>query len=164
MIVWLLALQTIGALIGAGAVLWGEFAYIRAMRDGRVTHAEREHLDRVALGLRFGMVLLLLSSLGLVIANYLAQSVTSPATSASYWILITLALLIVWASWALSRGRVSFAYGSALLFSAWWFLAYLTLGLLPVIAFSSAVAAFVVATALFYALLQTTRFFLVRKR
>ncbi len=155
--------QTLGALGGSGAVVWGEIAYMRALRDGKVDRAERAHLESIALGLRFGMLLLLLSSLGLVVIAYLEKSAAPPALRPSYWILITLSLLIVWASWALSRGRISFSYGSAILFSAWWFLSYLTLGWLPTLTLGSAVAAFVIVTALFYALLQSTRFLFARK-
>ena len=159
----LASLQALGALVGALAVVWGELSYIRAMRDGKVEVAERAHLDSIAAALRFGMLLILLSSLGLIVAAYLEQSVLPPAISPSYWILITLALFIIWASWALSRKRVSFSNGSALVFTAWWFLAYLTLGWLPTLSFDSAVAAFVIAAALFYALLVSARFLALRK-
>jgi hypothetical protein len=84
--------------------------------------------------------------------------------SASYWILMTLALLIVWGTWALSRKRVRFSYGSALVFTGWWFLAYLTLGWLPGLSYGSAVAAFVVIGVLFYALLQSGRAVVAHRR
>lgn len=159
----LVFLQAFGALAGSFAVVWGEFSYIRAMRDGKIETAERAHLDSIAAALRFGMMLVLLSSLGLVVTAYFLESATPPALSPSYWIVITLSLLIVWASWALSRKRVSFTYGSALVFTAWWFLSYLTLGWLPLLTFGSAIAAFVIAVALFYALLVSARFLALRK-
>jgi hypothetical protein len=108
------------------------------------------------------MLLLLLSSFGLIVVAYGMQARLTPAQTPSYWILISLSLLTVWGSWALSRRRVSFAYGSAIVFSAWWFLAYLTLGWLPPFTFGAAVAAFIIVTALFYALLRTLRYFAIR--
>ena len=149
--------QALGALIGAATSVWGELAYLRDMRDGKIDAAERAHLDILARGLRFGMTLLLLSSLGLVIAAYASRAPLQSALTPGYWTLLALALLVVGVSWALSRRHVSFAFGSAALFTAWWFLAYLTLGLLPPLSFGSAVALLVVATALMYALLHYVR-------
>lgn len=155
--------QALGASVGVFTAIWSEFAYIRAMRDGRVDHAERAHLDVLAKGLRFGMTLLLLSSLGLVVATYFLETAVQPALSASYWIFITLALLIVCTTWALSRHRISFSFGSAIVFTAWWFLAYFIIGWLPQLSFGAAVAFLVVATAIFYALLHYGRFLALRK-
>lgn len=160
----LLFCQAFGALIGALTAVWGEIAYMRALRDGTIDVAERAHLDSIANGLRFGMSLVLLSSLGLVIAAYILHTGLQPALSASYWTFIVLTLLIIGISWARSRRRISFAFGSAVIFSAWWFLAYLTLGWLPPLSFGAAVAFFVVATALFYAVLQSGRFVVLHKR
>ena len=149
--------QALGACIGALAAVWGEFAYVRALKDGEIDRAERAHLDALAHGLRFGMSLILLSSLGLVILAYALRAADQPALSASYWTLVALASLIVGVSWALSRRRVSFALGSAIVFTAWWFLAYLLFGRLPALTFGSAAAFFVVAATIFYVLLRATR-------
>lgn len=155
--------QALGASAGAFTAVWSEIAYIRAMRDGKIDVAERAHLRSIAGGLRFGMSIMLLSSLGLVIVAYLLAKTLQPALSWSYWILIALAFIIIGVSWALSRRRISFALGSAIVFTAWWFLAYLTLGLLPSISFGSAAAFFAIATAIFYAVLQSIRFLALRK-
>ncbi len=153
----LVLLQALGAVVGAVSAVVGEWVYIKALRDGHVDRAERLHLDSLAKGLRFGMLLLLLSSFGLLISAYVLQSSPTPAETPAYWILIVLSLLTVWGSWALSRKRISFAYGSAIVFSAWWFLAYLTLGWLPPLTFGAFLAAFIVVTAIFYLLLRAIR-------
>lgn len=150
--------QALGASIGAVMAVWSEFVYIRAIRDGKIDVAERRHLDIIAKGLRFGMTLLLLASLALVVAAYTLHAAPQPALTPAYWILILLALLIIGISWALSRRHVSFAIGSAIIFTSWWFLSYLTLGWLPTVSFGSAVALLVVATAVVYALLYYIRF------
>ena len=160
---WLVLCQALGALGGAFAVIWGELAYIRAMRDRKIDTAERAHLRVIAHGLRWGMLLILLSSFGLIIAAYTLRAAVQPALSASYWMLIALTFLIIGVSWALSRRRISFAFGSAILFAGWWFLAYLTFGLFPSISFGAAAAFFAVATALFYSILQSARFLALRK-
>ncbi len=156
--------QALGALGGALSAVWGELAYLRAMRDGKIDDAERAHLHIIAGGLRWGMLLILLSSLGLIIVAYTLRAAVQPALSASYWTLIVLAFLIIGVSWALSRRRISFALGSATLFAGWWFLAYLTLGWMPSLSFGAAIALLVVATALFYAVLQSVSFLDLRKR
>ncbi|MFI5260738.1 MAG: hypothetical protein ACHQU0_03020 [Candidatus Paceibacteria bacterium] len=149
--------QALGAFIGAASTIWGEFSYLRAMRDGRIDHAERMHLRSIAHGLRFGMSLLLISSFALVVIAYLSKFAVQPVLTSSYWTLIILAIIVIYVSWALSRNRISFALGSAIAFSAWWFLAYLTVGLMPTLSFGSTIAFFVLATAIFYAILQYTR-------
>ena len=164
LIFFLIFCQAFGACIGAFAALWGEVAYIIAMRDGKISVAEHAHLRAIGNGLSFGMTLLLLASLGLVIISFTLQGALQPALTASYWILITLSLLIVVVSWALARRQISFVAGSAILFTAWWFLAYLTLGLLPMISFGAAAALFVVLVAVFYAMLYYARFFASHKK
>ncbi len=144
--------QALGASVGAFVSVWSELAYIRAMRDGKLDAAERVHLNTIANGLRFGMTILLLSSLGLVITAYISHAALQPALTPAYWALIALALLIIGISWTLSRRHISFALGSAAVFTAWWFLAYLTLGWLSAFSFGSAAALLVVATAVIYAL------------
>ncbi len=150
--------QALGAIMGAVSAVLGELAFIRAMRDGRIDHAERAHLDHIARGLRFGMLLLLVASFGLVVEAYFHAAAIQPALTASYWTLVLLALLVIYASWALSRGRISFALGSAVVFTGWWFLAYLALGFFPELTFGAAVALYVVAVAIFYGLLRYARF------
>jgi len=149
--------QAFGALVGVCTAIWGELAYIRAMRDGKLDTAERTHLHIIANGLRFGMTLLLLASFGLVIVAYLLHGILQPALTANYWVFMALALLIIGISWALSLKHISFSLGSAIAFTAWWFLAYLTFGLLPAHSFSSAIAMFVVLTAIIYAVLHYVR-------
>lgn len=156
--------QALGASVGALLSIWSEFVYIRAMRDGRIDVAETAHMKIMADGLRFGMTIMLLASLGLVIVSYVLRDTLQPALSAGYWIFIMFALLIISISWALSRRRISFALGSATVLTAWWFLVYLTLGWLVPFSFGSAVMSFIVATAVIYAILHYARMLAVHTR
>ncbi len=153
----LVLLQALGAGIGAGMAVWAELAYIRAARDGNIDEAEAAHLRHIARGLRYGMLLVLLSSLGLVVLSYVAQSVVPPALQSSYWTLMVLSLVVIIVSWALSRKRLSFALGSATLFAGWWSLVFLATGQIPPLAFGASIGFFIVATVLFYGLLHLTR-------
>lgn len=156
--------QALGAVVGVSTAVWGELAYIHAMRDGRVDTAERAHLRVIAHGLRFGMTLLLLSSFALVVIAFALHESPQPALLASYWIFSALTLLIIGISWALSRRNISFALGSAAAFTAWWMLAYLTLGQLPVLSFGAAAALYVVLTVAIYAVLSLIRLLALHKR
>lgn len=160
----LILCQALGATIGAVAVVWAEIAYVRDMRDGKIDTAERAHLRAIAHGLRFGMTLVLVSSLVLVGLAYVLHTSRQPASTSSYWLLIVLALLITFVSWALSRKRISFALGSAVAFTGWWFLALLTFGQIPELSFGAAVAFFVISTAIFYVLLQYARLLAAHKK
>lgn len=149
--------QALGAVGGAASAVWGEIEYARAIRDGNIDAAERAHLKSIAHGLRYGMSLLLVSSFGLVVVAYELSASVAPALTASYWAFISLSLLIVAVTWALSKKRLSFAVGSASAFTAWWFLAYLTLGQFPQLSFGASIALYVVSTAILYALLRYAR-------
>ena len=151
--------QALGALSGAFMAVWGELAYARARRDGKVDAAERAHLDALAHGLRFGMTLVLLASFGLVVEAYRTGSSGQPALTTSYWTFILLALLVIVLSWLLSKRALSFALGSAAIFTGWWFLAYLALGWMPSLSFGAAVSIYVVVTAVVFAWLHYLRFF-----
>ena len=164
LIPFLVFCQALGAFTGAFSAVWSEIAYVRAVKDGKIDRAERIHLDGIARGLRFGMTILLLASFGLVIVDFALRTALQPALTPGYWTFVVLALLVVGVSWALSRRFVSFAFGSALIFTAWWFLAYLSIGWLPPLTFGAALAFFAVATAIFYVILQGNRFFVLRKK
>lgn len=157
-ILFLIFCQALGVSVGAFTALWGEFAYMRSMRDGKIDIAERAHLRIIGNGLRFGMFLFLLASIGLVIVAYALRITPQPAMTQEYWMIIMLAALIIAVSWALSRGHVSSVLGSATIFTAWWFLAYLTLGLFPKFSFGSVVALLTISTAVIYALFNYVRF------
>lgn len=160
---FLVLCQAFGAFVGACATIWGEITYVRAMQDGTADTAERAHLQVIAKGLRVGMFIVLLSSLGLVISAYMLNASLQPALTASYWTFVVLSLLIISVSWALSRRHISFSIGSAAIFTAWWFLAYLTLGLLPPLSFGAEVAYYIVAAAIIYVVLSSARYFALRK-
>lgn len=157
-ITFVLFCQALGAVIGATTAVWSQVAYIHAIRDGHIDHAERKHLDIIAHGLRWGMSLLLVSSLGLVVVAYLSNAAMQPAVTGSYWSLILFALLILFISLELSRKRITFALGSAIAFTAWWFLVYLSFGQVSPLSFGTTIAFFVVATGVFYGILQYAHF------
>jgi hypothetical protein len=156
LIPFLVFCQALGALVGAVTAVWSEMAYVRAIRDNKVDMAERKHMDIIAHGLRYGMTLHLLASFGLVILAYVQQGELQPALTPSYWTLIALALIIITVAWSLSRKHISFKLGSASIFTAWWFLVYLSFGWLP-LSFGAAIMSFIIATAIFYALLYYAR-------
>ncbi len=150
--------QALGAAIGVAASLWGEMSYMSAMWKGQKDIAERAYLRIIGSGMRYGLGLSLLASLFLVILAYVFNTSPQPALTASYWMFIAFAFLIIISAWAIVRKHVSFALGSAATLTAWWLLAYLTLGRLPVFSFGSAIALYVILTAIVYAVLRYVRF------
>ncbi len=149
--------QSLGVLVGLGYATLGEYFYIQAMRDGRIDIAERLHLRTISKGVRYGMTLVVLTSFGLVITDYLRDVPVQPALTPQYWVFMSLILLVIGFSWALSRSRVSFALGSAVTLSGWIFLVYMALTREPLLSFGSTVALFVITTALLYAALYYSR-------
>jgi hypothetical protein len=162
LIVFFVILQAVGAILGAGGSVWGEVSYFQAIRDGRIDRAERAQLAVIARALRWGMLLLLVSSIALVLIAFIIESPFQPATTASYWSLMTLAFAVIWASWALSRRRAAFWLGSAIVFTGWWVLALLALGRLPLLSYGATLAFFVVACAIIAGVLAYIRSFYPR--
>jgi hypothetical protein len=163
LVVFLVFCQALGAVVGVSTAIWGELSYVKEMRsEGKIDAAERKHLLIIGHGLRYGMTLLLLASFGLVVVAYLLHAAREPALSTSYWTLILLALVIITVSSQLARRRISFDIASAILFTAWWFLVYLSFGWLA-LSFGAAVLSFVVAVFIFYAVLSYARMLVVRK-
>lgn len=154
---FLLFCQTLGAIIGVVAVVVGESAYILAMRDGRIDEAERAHLHIIARGLRFGMLVILVASLGLVIESYNMRTAPQPALTTDYWNFVALAVVVTGVTWALSRRLVTFAIGSAVIFTGWIFLAFASMDKLSGTAFGSMIALFVVSSAVVYGILRYVR-------
>jgi hypothetical protein len=164
LIFFLICLQALGACIGAFAAIWGEIVYILAMRDGKIDKAERAHIRAIGHGLRWGMALLLLSSLALVIIDYTLHVSRQPALTASYWIFVVLALVVIIISWLLARKKISFVAGSAISLAAWCLLVYLTLGLLFITSFIAAMAFFVVLAVVSYAVIYYARLLASHKK
>lgn len=156
---FLVLCQVLGALIGGLQAVRGEMAYLRMKQSGRKNEAESAHLLDIAKGLRFGMPLLLVASYALVVVAFIRETAPQPAFTAGYWAFVTLALLVILLSWALSRRYVSFALGSATIFTGWWFLVYLVLETSPESSFGATAAFFVVLVAFFYGALQYMRSF-----
>jgi hypothetical protein len=156
LVTFLVFCQALGAGVGAFTAVWSELSYVKAMRDGKIDVAERAHLLIIGHGLRYGMTLLLISSFGLIVVAYLKNATPQPALSASYWTLIALALVVITVSSALARKRLPFKIASATLFTAWWFLVYLSFGWFS-LSFGAAVMSFIVTAVIFYAVLYYAR-------
>lgn len=150
-------IQAAGAVVGAGGSVFAEVFYFEAIRDGRIDEGERAHLRTVAEALRWGMILLLVGSIGLVILNFAYITPVQPALTSAYWLQMFLAFVVIAFSALLSRGRVSFTLGSAAVFTAWWLITFLAFGQLTSLSFGEGIAFFVVALAIIAALLSYMR-------
>jgi len=149
--------QAIGALIGAGGSIFAEIFYVRAIQDGKIDDAERAHLGVIAEGLRWGMLALLVGSIGLVLTDFVYLVPVQPASTHVYWVEMGLAFAVIFFSWSLSRRVIGFTIASAAVFSGWWFLALLVMGRLPSLSFGAAFGVYLVATAVVAALLTYAR-------
>lgn len=151
------ALQAIGAVVGAGGAVFAEIFYLDAIRDGVIDAAERAHLRIIAHSLRWGMLLVLLSSICLVLLNFIYEAWPQPALTAAYWTEMALVFVIIYASWAMSKRIISFTLGSAAVFSAWWYVALLVFGKMPALSFGASLALYAVSTAILFGLLLYAR-------
>ncbi len=156
----LLALgQLMGAVVGAASAVLAEVWYLEALRDGKVTRKENKHIAVATHGLRFGMSLVLLSSLGLLVTDYLLGGGRSAVLTPSYGALFGIIVLIFAISWTMSKRPKTFAWGSLVTFSAWWFMVYLTLGALPIDSLVAAAGIFLGTLLLLSVILHSARSF-----
>lgn len=156
--------QAVGAIIGVGSAIIGEIEYAHASRDGKISEAEHRHLEIIHRGLRFGMSMVLLASFGLVVLAYQAEADPQPVLTTGYWLLMIFAFIIIGASWAMARKVTTVSRGSVVAFTAWWFLAFLTLGQLPISSIGASVAAFIMAVLLFGIVFVATRHLTKRRK
>lgn len=154
--------QVIGAVVGVVSVVAGELRYIRALRDGRIDAGERAQIESIGYGLKYGMTLLLVGTGGLVYVAYFLKSAQQPALSSGYWMLMGVALLIITISSRIARRDIRFGMGTAILFTSWWFLSFLSLGWLT-LTIGSAIASLLVTTVVFYGILSYIRLLSARQ-
>lgn len=114
------ALTSLGAALGAVGITMGELFYARALADGKLENYEREYIRATFWSLRWGMTLVLFASVATILAEYLALSTPQHVLTASFWLTITAALVIILAGWGLSRRKIPWWLGSAAGFSGWW--------------------------------------------
>ncbi len=150
-------LQAIGAAIGAGGSVFAELFYLQAIRDGHIDVAEKRHMRTIAKTLRAGMLTVLTSSIALVLLAFIYDRNPQPAFTTSYWILMILAFVVIFGSWALSRKKMGATLAAAIAFMGWWFIALLAFGRFPAMSVTSTIGLFVVATAIMAAILHFFR-------
>ena len=149
--------QAAGAVVGAGGAIFAELSYFRVMKDGVIDSAERAHLVILARSLRWGMFVVLGSSVGLVIIAFASDAPIQPALTSAYWTLMTITLAVILSSWALSRRKVSFVIGSAVAFTGWWFITLLSFAQFPPMSFGASLALYIVAVAIIGVVLAYAR-------
>jgi hypothetical protein len=113
-------LHTIGAALGAGGALYAELFYTKAIADGRIDTHERAWFSTTYFGLAWGMLIVLLSGLALIIVQYFLPDSPQAVLYAPLWMQNTLALVVTFAAWLMSRRSLPWWLGSSLVFAGWW--------------------------------------------
>jgi hypothetical protein len=156
-------LHTAGALIGVGMVTFAEVFYTKAASDGIIDHHERKYLRHLFNGLRFGMTLVLVSSFGLIVLEYLIPNAPQDVLAAPFWTLQTLTLLVLLFGSMLSRKRGAWWFASAAVLTAWWIMLLIDLGFLNQFSYFMYLFTYIAATLIVAALLGYLRILLTPK-
>ncbi|MEK7217962.1 MAG: hypothetical protein AAB728_00700, partial [Patescibacteria group bacterium] len=93
--------------------------YLRAIRDGAIDATERGFLRLTLPVMRAGLILLVLSGFGYLLAFRLAGD-TMRLYSPVFWAKMTIALVLVLNSFLLHIRRIPVGIGSALSFTSWY--------------------------------------------
>lgn len=156
-------LHTLGALIGAGFVTFAEVFYTQAASDGKIDHHERKYLRHLFHGLKFGMILVILSAMALIVLEYLVPDAPQDVLAAPFWFLQTLTLLVLTFGWMLSKDRAAWWFSSAAILVAWWMMLAIDLGYLNSFGYIMLVMMYLLATFIVAGVLHYVRV-LVRAR
>jgi hypothetical protein len=151
------ALNALGAIIGTAFVTWGEIFYTRAAADERIDHHERKYLRHLFRSMKFGMLLVLISSVALVVLEYLVPTAPETVLTSPFWALQTFVWLILILGWLLSKDRVAWWFGSAAILVAWWMIVLIDFGFLDSYTYLVLIAAYVVVTFVLAGLLGYVR-------
>ena len=153
----LVALNTFGALIGVGFTTFAEIFYTHAVSDGEIDHHERKYLRHLFKGFTFGITLVLFSNLALIVLEYLVPDAPQAVLAAPFWALQTLTLLIIATGWLLSKRRIAWWLGSAMVLTAWWVMLFIDLGSFNTSSFLTLVFEYILVTGLVAGLLSYAR-------
>ena len=153
----LAALNTFGALVGTGMTTFAEIFYTHAVSDGEIDHNERKYLRRLFKGFTFGITLVLLSNIALIVLEYLVPDASQAVFAAPFWALQTLALLIIITGWLLSKRRIAWWLGSAMVLTAWWVMLLIDLGFFNTTGFLVLAFDYILVTALVAGILGFAR-------
>jgi hypothetical protein len=118
----LIFIHSLGAMLGAGGITYAEVFYTKAVADGHVDRKERDYFARSYFALRYGMTTVLLTGLALIIVQYFLPNSPDEVLYAPLWMQNTLALIVTFAAWALSRDFIPWWAGSSIAFAGWWML------------------------------------------
>ena len=142
----LLALHTLGALIGVGFVTFAEVFYTKAASDGVIDHHERKYLRHLFHGLQFGMVLVIISGFALIVLEYLLPDSPQDVLSAPFWAIQTLTVFVVLLAYLLSKKYVAWWFASAAIFTGWWTILSIDLGYFNQFGYLTILATYLIMT------------------
>ncbi len=113
-------IHALGAGIGAAGITFAEVRYLKAVADGNIDTHERDYIRTTFWALRWGMAIVLLSSIALGIVQYQLPGAPQAVLAVSFWASTTIALVIILAGYALAKGIMPWSIASALGFAGWW--------------------------------------------
>jgi hypothetical protein len=123
-------LHLVGAILGTFYVTWAELSYMFAAKDSTIDHRERKYLRKIYRGLHLGMMLVLVSAIGLVVAEYLVPNAPQAVLAAPFWASQTLAIIILFFGKLLSDKKIAWWYAAPSILVAWWLLMLIDFGTL----------------------------------
>ena len=156
-------LHTLGAILGVGTVTFAEIFYTTAASDGIIDHHERKYLRELFHGLRFGMILVLLSGVALVVLEYLVPDAPQLVLEAPFWALMTCTVIVIGLSSMLVQKTAPWRIASSGILVGWWFILLLDLGYMNSLGYVSCMLLYVLTSAVVTAILGYAQMLLKKK-
>lgn len=158
-------LHTVGTLVGAGGIAFAEFFYTKAVADGYVDRKERrQYLKALLWPLRWGMGLVLLSSIMISLTEYSMPDLTQSVMSSGFWTELSLAVVIIVATWLMVKSRLPLWLGSSSVLIGWWMLLLIDAARPLSLTYSTYVVFYIVSVLVTSGVLSYLRVFLAHAR
>ncbi len=155
---FVVAVHAVGTMIGTIMSMYAEIFYIEAAADDKIDHHERKYLRRIFRGMKFGLVLVILSGLALIVLEYLVPHVSSGIIVAPFWAMQTVTALLVGFGFLLSRRQVQWWLASGAILAGWWILLFIDLGRYNSFSYLSILVMYAVMTFVFAGVLWYARY------
>ncbi len=150
-------LTSLGAALGAVGITMGELFYTRAAADGKIETCEKEYIRATFWTLRYGMSLVLISSIAQIVTQYFAIDAPQDVLTPAFWFSLISALCVIFAGWGIARNRIPWWLGSAIGFTGWWTIFVLTAWRNLPYSFFTLLITFVIGTAVVAGLFSAIR-------
>ncbi len=139
-------LHLIGTFAGVAYSTFAEIFYIKAASDGVVDKHERKYLRRLFRALSIATPVVVISSIALIVLEYLIPGGQQDVATAQFWAAQTLIVAIVLFGRTLEKRQTPWWVASSAMLVGWWMLLAIDLGYLASFGYTAIIMFYILLT------------------